>query len=74
MPYLCGQPAQQHGLRMPLRILSKPTTILLALVSSFFAEITQHIHSLRANGVNVFQASANFGSVSNAVLKSFGNL
>ena len=47
----CGHPGQQHGLRMPPRILSMPTSIRRFLVASRLAEITQQIHSLRASGV-----------------------
>ena len=36
---------------MPLRILSRPTAIRCFLVSSFLADVTQQIHSLRASGV-----------------------
>ena len=45
------QPAQQQGLRMPLCILDLPTAMRFSLVSCFFADVTQHIHSLRARGV-----------------------
>ena len=47
----CGQPAQQQGRRMPLRILSSPTVMRRFRVSAFLAEVTQQIHSLRASGV-----------------------
>ena len=36
---------------MPFRILSRPTLMRLARVSSFFGEVTQQIHSFFANGV-----------------------
>ena len=47
----CGHPGQQHGLRMPPRILSMPTSMRRFLVPSFLAEVTQQIHSFRASGV-----------------------
>ena len=47
----CGHPGQQHGLRMPPRSLSMPTSMRRLLVSSFLADVTQQIHSFRASGV-----------------------
>ena len=47
----CGHPGQQHGLLIPLRILSIPTLMRRDLVSAFLGEITQQIHSFRASGV-----------------------
>ena len=47
----CGHPGQQHGLRMPPRILSMPTLMRRFLVASCLAEVTQQIHSFRASGV-----------------------
>jgi hypothetical protein len=47
----CGHPGQQHGLRMPPRSLSMPTSMRRFLVSSFLADVTQQIHSFRASGV-----------------------
>ena len=44
------------------------------LVSAFLAEVTQQIHSLRANGVNVFQRSSARGSATIAFWKSSGSL
>src|SRR5215475_8041297 len=41
----CGHPGQQHGLRMPPRILSMPTSMRRFLVASCLAEVTQQIHS-----------------------------
>jgi hypothetical protein len=49
--YLCMHPAQQQGRRSPFIILSRMIRILRPLVSDFFADIIQHIHSLRARGV-----------------------
>ena len=47
----CGHPGQQHGLRMPPRSLSIPTSMRRFRVSSFLADVTQQIHSFRASGV-----------------------
>ena len=51
------QPIQQQGLRTPS--LSSLTSLLMCSfrVSSFFTEITQQIHSLRASGVTSSQAA-----------------
>jgi hypothetical protein len=46
----------------------------LALVSSFFAEITQQIHSLRARGVSSSQAFFTAMVASKDFFKSDGNL
>jgi len=44
------------------------------LVSSFFAEVTQQIHSLRARGVMLAHASVTIASDSIALRKSAGIL
>ena len=69
-----GQPAQQHGRRIPWRILSRPTAIRWVLVSSFLAEVTQQIHSLRASGVISVQTLFTIESESMAFLKSAGRV
>ena len=53
--FLCGQPAQQHGLRIPPFSLESDFSIRIFLVSAFLPEMTQQIHSLRASGVISFQ-------------------
>jgi hypothetical protein len=58
---------------MPLRILSRPTAIRRALVSSFLADVTQQIHSLRANGVMSAHKSFTSGSEFIAFRKSAGS-
>ena len=70
----CGHPAQQHGRRMPLRILSRPTSILRLRVSSCLAEVTQQIHSFLASGVISFQSAKTCFSESSAFFKSAGSL
>ena len=70
----CGQPGQQHGLRIPPRILSRPTSMRRFLVSSFLAEVTQQIHSFRASGVIAAQRPFAAASHSMALRKSAGSL
>ena len=70
----CGQPGQQHGLRIPPRILSRPTSMRRFLVSSFLADVTQQIHSFRASGVISAQRLFAAGSDSMALRKSDGSL
>lgn len=50
---------------MPLRILSRPTSIRRFLVSSFLAEVIQQIHSLRAS--DEISAHTIFAAVSDAI-------
>jgi hypothetical protein len=59
---------------MPPRILSRPTSIRRLLVSSFFADVTQQIHSFRASGVMLAQRSFAARSASMALRKSAGSL
>lgn len=70
----CGHPGQQQGLRMPPRILSRPTSMRRLLVSSFFADVTQQIHSLRASGVMLAQRFFAATSDWMALRKSGGSL
>jgi len=70
----CGHPAQQHGLRMPPRILSMPTSMRRLLVASCLAEMTQQIHSFRASGVISAQRLLAVASDSMALRKSAGSL
>lgn len=70
----CGQPGQQQGRRMPFRILSRPTMMRRFRVSSFLADVTQQIHSLRANGVRPAHTPVTTGSDSIALRKSAGIL
>ena len=73
-PQRCGQPGQQHGLRMPPRILSMPTSMRRFLVSSFLADVTQQIHSFRARGVIPAQTLFATGLDPMALRKSSGSL
>src|SRR3989344_2630097 len=49
--YRWVQPAQQHGLRIPLFSFERVFFIRILRVSAFLPEVTQQIHSLRASGV-----------------------
>ncbi|HEV2136900.1 MAG TPA: hypothetical protein VGR47_21960 [Terracidiphilus sp.] len=49
--YRCGHPGQQHGLRIPSFSSEHTLSKCCLLVSGFFTDITQQIHSLRASGV-----------------------
>ena len=70
----CGHPGQQHGRRMPLRILSRPISMRRFLVSTFLADVTQQIHSLRASGVMPAHTSATIASDTMALRRSAGVL
>lgn len=59
---------------MPPRSLSMPTWMRRFLVSSFLADVTQQIHSFRANGVISVQSLSAAASDSMAFRKSGGNL
>ena len=59
---------------MPPRILSRPTSMRRFRVSSFFADVTQQIHSFRASGVMVAQRFFTALSDSIALRKSAGSL
>src|SRR5215472_18776799 len=70
----CGHPGQQHGLRIPPRILSMPTSMRRFLVSSFLTDVTQQIHSFRASGVISAQSLLAVELDSIALPKSAGSL
>jgi hypothetical protein len=70
----CGHPGQQHGLRIPPRILSMPTSMRRFLVSSFFTDVIQQIHSFRASGVISAQILLTAALDSMALRKSGGSL
>jgi hypothetical protein len=70
----CGHPGQQHGLRMPPRILSMPTSMRCFLVASCLHEVTQQIHSFRASGVISTQRLLAVELDSIALRKSAGSL
>lgn len=57
---------------MPLRILSSPTVMRRFRVSSFLADVTQQIHSLRASGVISVHSRLAIESDSMALRRSAG--
>src|SRR5690606_35105510 len=69
-----GHPGQQHGLLFPLLKSCFARSIRCRRVSSFFADVTQQIHSFLANGVMPFQATLAAGFSSMALRKSAGSL
>lgn len=68
------QPIQQHGRRMPSK--SSLTTLFTwsCLVSFFFTNVVQQIHSLRAKGVSPSQIVCALGEPANAVFRSLGSV
>ena len=70
----CGHPGQQHGRRFPAISCDFALSICSFLVSSFFGEIIQQIHSLRASGVISFQAAKVALEPVSIFLKSGGTL
>ncbi len=67
-------PAQQHGLRFPFASSSDVLLILCSRVSSFLADVTQQIHSLRASGVMSCHASFIAREEESAFSRSFGRV
>src|SRR5690348_8083885 len=67
------QPSQQHGRRMPSlsSVCTRSTCCLL--VSGFFTEIVQQIHSLRASGVRSSHTASASASAARVSRKSSGN-
>jgi hypothetical protein len=72
--YRCGQPAQQHGRRIPPFILDSAFFIRISRVSAFTPEVTQQIHSLRASGVMSSHNSRAAGAAIIAFFRSSGSL
>lgn len=68
------QPDQQQGRRIPPLSFEIAFSIRIFLVSAFFPEITQQIHSLRASGVMSPHTARAFGLEIIDFLKSGGNL
>ena len=71
-PHRCGQPGQQHGRRIPSFSSEHTLSTCWRLVSSFFTEMVQQIHSLRASGVRSSQAVNTFASDARAFRRSAG--
>src|SRR5580658_1162760 len=67
-----AHPGQQQGRRFPSLRLEQPHSIRRLLVSAFFADSIQHIHSLRASGVISSHVVNARGSDVSAFLRSLG--
>jgi hypothetical protein len=72
-PHRCGQPGQQHGLRIPSLSSEHTLSTCCRLVSSFLTEMVQQIHSLRASGVMSSHAVRACTSDARAVRRSAGS-
>src|SRR6266581_9265583 len=57
LSFRCVQPSQQHGRRFPSRSSDCNRLMCWLLVSAFFGQSTQLIHSLRARGVRSCHAA-----------------
>src|SRR5207237_7770405 len=69
----CIQPYQQQGRRMPSLSSVRTLSTCCLLVSGFFTEIAQHIHSLRARGVRSSHEALASASEARVFRKSSGN-
>src|SRR5438445_4393132 len=68
------QPSQQHGRRFPSSSSDRNRSTCWLLVSAFFGQSTQQIHSFRARGVRSCHAARTFGSAIRTCLKSIGTV
>ena len=68
------QPIQQQGRRTPSVSSLQVLSICSLLVSAFFTETTQQIHSFRASGVKPFHFTIALGLDVSAFRKSAGTL
>src|SRR5437773_6781959 len=68
------QPSQQHGRRFPSSSSDCTRWMCWLLVSAFFVQSTQQIHSLRARGVRSCHAARTFGLAIRTRLKSTGTV
>ena len=71
-PYRCGQPAQQHGRRIPCESFEIPFSMRVGRVSGLAPDVIQQIHSLRASGVVSFQTASAFFDARRALRRSEG--
>ena len=71
-PHRCGHPGQQHGRRLPAIRSAQTRSMCFRLVSGFFTEMTQQIHSLRARGLRSFHASRTSDAALSALRRSAG--
>src|SRR3979411_818667 len=67
-------PSQQNGRRFPSSSSDCTRWMCWLLVSAFFGQSTQQIHSLRARGVRSCHAARTFGLALRARLKSTGTV
>lgn len=70
----CGQPGQQHGRFLPAFKSSCARSILLIRVSTFFADVTQQIHSFCARAVSSSQTFLTADVAFIALCRSAGKL
>src|SRR2546426_4039226 len=74
LSFRCAQPSQQHGRRFPSSSSDRTRWMCWLLVSAFFGQTTQQIHSLRARGVRSCHAARTFGLAIRTRLKSTGRV
>src|SRR6202165_2939897 len=74
LSFRCVQPSQQHGRRFPSSSSDRNRWMCWLLVSAFFGQSTQQIHSLRARGVRSSQAARAFGLAIKTRLRSIGTV
>src|SRR5207302_5936433 len=72
LSFRCVQPSQQHGRRFPSSSSDGTRSMCWLLVSAFFGQSTQQIHSLRARGVSSSHAARTFGVAIKTRPKSIG--
>src|SRR5436309_971984 len=74
LSFRCVQPSQQHGRRFPSSSSDRTRWMCWFLVSAFFGQSTQQIHSLRARGVRPSHAARTLGLAIRTRLKSTGTV
>src|SRR6266566_7915882 len=74
LSFRCVQPSQQHGRRFPSSSSDCNRRMCWLLVSTFFGQSTQQIHSLRARGLRSSHAASAFGVAIKTRLKSIGTV
>src|SRR6266542_972998 len=74
LSFRCVQPSQQHGRRFPSSSSERTRSMCWPLVSAFFGQSTQQIHSLRARAVRSSHAARAFGVAIKTRLKSIGTV
>src|SRR3984893_18544702 len=74
LSFRCVQPSQLHGRRFPSSSSDRNRWTCWLLVSAFFGQSTQQIHSLRARGVRSCQVARTFGLAIKTRLRSIGTV